>query len=737
MSRVAIIGFAALGLSLSGCQKTQMKSVPKNTIPTYSVQPGGVFPPGQAFPVPVPLPPRPTGWEGFDPQSPPLPPPPPVPNEPQPNPNFPAPTPTYPSSTPEPYYPPPTVYPSPTPSYPQPQPQLPAPVPYPQPSYPTPQPTQTPRPIVTYPQPITPIPQPTPSTVTVVRPPQSPISRGTVLPSPLPPPQAVRQIPTATQYASATPVGGAVGSVTPVGGAVGSTNGPSIRTVRPPSRPAEFATTAVASNPPAATPAAADSPGVTVRDTILPVAGICEPRPVKVTKKNRKLDILFVVDTSDSLVKNGKGSREDGELASIAKEMPLFVHKLPTDTEYRIGVMIAHGPTVPMTDVRGKRLKNGGKASPYFGQLFSAGGKDPLVLDSKSMSEKQIAKALQYKMMNVPPDYSDAQGEAEILGLNELFTNPAKLKATMAAGLLRQKGPKSEEGRNLVIIVITDEQDVCYDYAGEGKGYKPTLKFYADRKTWEADRNEVKFFNEHCKAKDGHVISYRDVVTQLQRFQSNLDGKVIVQAITYKNPQPELAKNEDEKEQGHGVIELVEGMASGTIADMADVDRRGDQASFANELTQLGENAGFQLKFSSSFDCASKIHPGAIDPKEVELVITNNGRPLATYSAACEAGRPCQHGDGALKVSIDGKGSQAGMRVRPVDVDAFTRAMKAAGVEDAQFEIKFKTKADCDVKIGSCEDASAKPKATKAKTSKSAKAPKAKSAAKTSKAKAK
>ena len=53
-----------------------------------------------------------------------------------------------------------------------------------------------------------------------------------------------------------------------------------------------------------------------------------------------KIDILIVPDTSGSIVKE----RDD-----IAKGFDNFINILPEQVDYRIGVMLAHGPQSPFT----------------------------------------------------------------------------------------------------------------------------------------------------------------------------------------------------------------------------------------------------------------------------------------------------------------------------------------------------------------------------------------------------
>lgn len=693
MSRLAVLGLTALSIGISGCQRATMKTVPRVSNTATNVVPGGVYIPRPTELEPVDhtiitpgpqLPPRfPEGEPpDLEPPVPPTPPTPPLP------PYYPPTTPTTPTDIPT------------TPDYPLPPPQPPTTPPQPPTTPPNPPPRPPLPPLPPPPQP--PLPPPPQPPITTNRPTTRP------LPRPLPAPVAQNVAPRPTAVAVNTPRSNEL-----------------IGSPMPPMRPAGLmpkVAVAQAKPMPVATPATAPEENIVIRKPIEPVDGRCEPCPVKVTKQNRKLDILFVVDTSSSLVKGAQDSREGGELRQIAHGVPEFVKRLPSDTDYRIGVLLAHGPTVPNFDRKGRRTGGKEKESPYFGRLFSAGSNDPAVLDRRKLSPDQIVAKLERKMMSVPADRSDAQGEALIMGLFELTSNTQRIAEAHKQGFFGKD-------RNLVIIMVTDEQDACYSYAGTNN--RPTLKMYEDAKgnvTWEQDRNELAFFNGACSQKYGHLVTYKDAEASLKRLESTLDGKVIVQAIAYTQPQKPRAMNEDENEQAHGVLELVNGMG-GKVADMANVNRNTKTISFANELTILGENAGFLLKYSSSFACASNTyHPNSIDQKSIRLRIVDDGqRPIATYAKEC-AGDSCQNADGGLSVSIESLGDKKGLRVRPSNLKAYTDAMtRATQGENAQYVIEFKTKAGVRTEDGLPADApTAKSKAPVSKTPPAVKAKTAK-----------
>src|SRR5262249_31534760 len=154
--------------------------------------------------------------------------------------------------------------------------------------------------------------------------------------------------------------------------------------------------------------------------------------------------------------------------------MEHFVSKIP-NADYRIGVILAHG------------------TGPYHGQLY--GGPGPKVLDyreylrrtgSREAAAKAIAEALERKLTNPPNEkfdkkfrgkYDGAGGESLLFSLYTAITDNKEI--------LSRDGLYSLMDRDaaLAVIFMTDEQDVCFDYASylakpDGEKYKPALKLY-------------------------------------------------------------------------------------------------------------------------------------------------------------------------------------------------------------------------------------------------------------------
>lgn len=506
------------------------------------------------------------------------------------------------------------------------------------PAIPAPTPTPAPPPTTTTTT-VTPPPPPPPPTTTQVTYPQTPAT------APIP---EVR--PVNTQVAAAVPVPTPRPAYTPTNGETCSENQPCKQ--------------------------------------IASMAGQCRSNSIDVTKVSKKLDILFVVDTSASLRLGPKNSREGGELPQIARQMQNFVMRLDPDTDYRISVALGHGPQ-----------------SRYYGKLYSMGGSDPVYLDyaqiraqeaarggSASAIEARVQKRiwsnLEKKMLSVPDDKSDAQGEALMLNLYKLAHQPKLFR----------------KGANIAVIAVTDEQDVCYAYPQKAslnnpeafaQGLVPVLKPYRVKKgktVYQPDVHETRFFNsKYCaQAVNGRRLQPQDVSDALRGLQAAVGGKVIMNAIAYKSNAglKAMASNQDENEMAHGILDVVDTLKTGTVADLKDVDRNSSDGSFVNALTLLGDQTRFSMRYSSAFDCFSNVHPNAIDLGTLQLAIRDqNGGEVASYNAQ----------NGGLRGDIlPGKGGLPYLRVSVANTKAYVHQMNASNVESGTYNITFKTKAGVD-----------------------------------------
>jgi len=149
---------------------------------------------------------------------------------------------------------------------------------------------------------------------------------------------------------------------------------------------------------------------------------------------HRSVDLLFVADTS--------GSMQDNRVA-VADGLHAFVGQLPTNVDYRIGMILAHSSTSAQS---GKLW-----TLPYQDRNPATGY--PFVLDSSQMSQSLIQARLR-EMMQVAPE-AGGQGEMGMFSL--LGSIGSHLEHNRAKGFFRPNAA-------LAIVFISDENDICAVY---------------------------------------------------------------------------------------------------------------------------------------------------------------------------------------------------------------------------------------------------------------------------------
>ncbi len=421
-----------------------------------------------------------------------------------------------------------------------------------------------------------------------------------------------------------------------------------------------------------------------------PIKGQCTAE-LRVDRTRTKLDILFVVDTSASLRRGGTGTLEDGELVQIGRGMKHFVKNLDPQTDYRIGVMLGHGP-----------------ATSYHGKLFQAGKGDPAVVDYKALAKKgmsraqieeQLGQIMERKMRQVPNESGGAQGEAMMLSLYNAIRTPSLLGRIKKQGLFRDDAA-------LAVVFVTDEQDVCFDYSGTE--YQPTLKTIKNSKGVTEtipDPYETRFFNSVCaKAVKGKPLTPGHVYDALMSLKQD-KSKLMVNAIVYTTPVPESLRNrvEDENEMGHGIIDLVQLAGNGQMADLANVYLRNSE--FATELDALGKYAHFKMKYNHVYRCDQKnIHPDAINYTSMQVnILDPQGRIVGTFSGACGGNTACPEGVMGpiqFRSMVDTRGRHTPYAEVSVDPNALETLLKAHGLEEGKVQMSFWTRSDINPETG-------------------------------------
>ena len=227
----------------------------------------------------------------------------------------------------------------------------------------------------------------------------------------------------------------------------------------------------------------------------------------------RKIDILFVVDTSGSL---------NEERAGIADGIDAFVGELPAEVDYQVGVMYAHA-----------RDKNGS------GELVGS----PKVLSSQTMSIESIRSELKSRMVNPKTEWVTDGGEVGLYAFTKSLES--KLAANKAVGFYRDDAA-------LAVVFVADENDICsWSFPPEGVTLVP-----------DPNKKELPANSKYCGS-----ITPESVVKAVQNVKG--DKPFLISGIVYNGMGPVPARGENEI--GYGYLETIE-LANGISIDLASAD---------------------------------------------------------------------------------------------------------------------------------------------------------------------
>lgn len=228
---------------------------------------------------------------------------------------------------------------------------------------------------------------------------------------------------------------------------------------------------------------------------------------------SKKIDILFVIDTSGSL---------DVERGQIANGIDSFVAELPVDVDYNIAVIQGHS-----------------SLSSYTGKVYGYGS-NPAVLKSSELSVSDIRSYLKTNMTKVKTDYPGDGGEENLYSLTRAITTELEYN--------RQKDFFRTDAA-LAIVFVSDENDICSlgDYPA---GVTPVYD-------WE--KKEQPAFERDCAG-----ITPDNLVSQLRALQQN--RPLLVSGIVYTGEEP--VPKSGENEIGYGYLETIK-KANGVTIDLA------------------------------------------------------------------------------------------------------------------------------------------------------------------------
>jgi hypothetical protein len=276
---------------------------------------------------------------------------------------------------------------------------------------------------------------------------------------------------------------------------------------------------------------------------------------------SKKLDILFVPDTSNSIFK---------ERESAADGIDHFVAALPADTDFRVAAILAHGST-----------------SPYAGRLYSSSHQEPEVLDSKAMSQDQIRSGLRAKLVEAKGDRGSDGGEMGMFTILEALKTK-NLKLSQSLGFFRNDAA-------LAVVFVADENDICAAYP---KGVAPVP---------DPNGQEPLVKTRDCKS-----VTAQHVYSSLKNLKRGMP--ITMAAIVYT---PESIIRLDDKgdawsmenEIGYGYLDLVR-LSNGLAIDIT-------KGQIAERLSSIGKLAALKLSVRLEFPLAHR----KINPKSIEVKV--------------------------------------------------------------------------------------------------------------------
>lgn len=252
----------------------------------------------------------------------------------------------------------------------------------------------------------------------------------------------------------------------------------------------------------------------------------------------KKIDILFITDTSGSL---------DIERGEIANGIDAFVKELPVDTDFRIGVMLAHEGT-------------------WSGKLYQE-SKEAVVLDSKKLTLTKIRDQLKTKLTKVKSENSTDGGEAGLYSFMRALDSD-RLADSKAKGFFRDDAAWA-------FVFVSDENDICARYPA---GVKPVP---------DSENLEVPAFKRLCgPVTPEAAYSKLNSVHHAQPF--------LVSGIIYNNPK--TMPKSGENEFGYGYAEFIS-LAKGISVDMAG-------SHYREGLANIGRLASTKLTLIDLFTLA-------------------------------------------------------------------------------------------------------------------------------------
>lgn len=386
----------------------------------------------------------------------------------------------------------------------------------------------------------------------------------------------------------------------------------------------------------------------------------CPEIPIDPTPKTTKLDILFVVDTSDSM-------KEEHQF--ISRQITELIKQLTPDVTYQVGVLLGHGPTSTKAKVGELYVRSGINDVAVIKQADILRQVKATISDdtqARTRAAQLVSEALLAKMTNLPQDDSKVQGKPSTQGEAGLLNLYKALKDGVQRDRLKQQGMLAD-GTSLMVVFVADENDVCYEYKADEKSKRraqnaaslaPELRAFEDGETCRTVANGQRLTPE---------IVYQTVK------QARGDLPVMFTGILYldDNIPKKNDKWQGDNEMGRGYLDVIS-LGLGKAGSLATSDGAGNlrnlnEADFGKVLGKLGEYSNFSMKHAHVFPMqnvrdVSKVAADTVNvyinnpdgsshhfnPSNVKLdrsVSTNTARVIISYEHMAKA-----HKDGLVKV---------------------------------------------------------------------------------------
>ena len=227
----------------------------------------------------------------------------------------------------------------------------------------------------------------------------------------------------------------------------------------------------------------------------------------------KKLDLVFVVDTSGSLNQERRG---------IANGIDAFVQELPIDVDLQVGVMYAHG----------EERNNAGTLTG-----------SPAVLSTDNMTIDEIRDELFERMDRPKTENSTDGGEVGMYSFLHSITE--KFEENKEGGFYRDDAA-------LAVVFVADENAIC------------SLDSYPEGVTpvYDPDRKEYPAFDKYCEG-----VSPEAIVNRVRDIKGEKPFLISGVVYTGENDFPQSGENEI----GYGYLETID-MSNGIAIDLASGD---------------------------------------------------------------------------------------------------------------------------------------------------------------------